>query len=113
QGQTVTGQMAAGGQVSDITLKDETLSFTVTVGKRNKTRQVTGKVKGDTLEGQISNPDGPFVAHRQRQWGEPIELFNGKDLTGWKPLHDDERKHFKWSVRDGLLHSDGGSSNIV
>ena len=39
------------------------------------------------------------------RFGQPISLFNGKDLTGWttyKPKHEAEKKN-GWSVVDGLL----------
>lgn len=35
------------------------------------------------------------------QWGEPIELFNGRDLTGWKPRSP--RAKNGWTVREGIL----------
>lgn len=35
------------------------------------------------------------------QFGEPVSLFNGKDLTGWVPHETD--KIMGWRVRDGLL----------
>jgi hypothetical protein len=33
------------------------------------------------------------------KFGEPIVLFNGKDLTGWKTMGDNSG----WSVKDGVL----------
>lgn len=35
------------------------------------------------------------------KFGEPISLFNGKDLSGWRPYEPD--KINGWSVEDGLL----------
>ncbi|MEC8389634.1 MAG: DUF1080 domain-containing protein [Planctomycetota bacterium] len=35
------------------------------------------------------------------EFGKRVELFNGKDLTGWRP-HEKDKKN-GWSVRDGLL----------
>ena len=35
------------------------------------------------------------------RFGHPISLFNGKDLTGWRP-HEKDKK-MGWSVKDGLL----------
>jgi len=44
------------------------------------------------------------------KFGEPIELFNGKDLSGWKPLNP--KAAMGWSVKDGVLinrtHHEGG-----
>lgn len=34
-------------------------------------------------------------------WGEEVDLFNGRDLTGWKP-RPPARAH-GWRVRDGVL----------
>lgn len=35
------------------------------------------------------------------RFGQPISLFNGKDLTGWRAHESD--KAFGWSAQDGLL----------
>lgn len=37
------------------------------------------------------------------KYGEPIELFNGKDLTGWKLVNGNDTNG--WSVEDGVLHN--------
>jgi hypothetical protein len=70
---------------------------------------------GIHLTGRILNDAGKFVPFEgkrapslirihQPTWGQPIELFNGQDLTGWKPRHTNA-KH-GWVVRDGLLIND-------
>ncbi|MBA3312183.1 MAG: DUF1080 domain-containing protein [Planctomycetota bacterium] len=40
---------------------------------------------------------------------EPVRLFNGADLTGWKMVLDDPKADpaKTWSVRDGVLHCTG------
>lgn len=45
-----------------------------------------------------------LIRVHQPTWGQPIELFNGQDLTGWKPRHTNA-KH-GWIVQDGLLVND-------
>jgi hypothetical protein len=53
-----------------------------------------GRLTGKTLTGTANGPDGktwqwvgvraPSLARAtQPKWGKPIQLFNGKDLTGW------------------------------
>ncbi len=37
-------------------------------------------------------------------FGEPVSLFNGRDLTGWKMSRADKKNG--WSVREGLLSND-------
>ncbi len=43
--------------------------------------------------------------------GETIELFNGKNLDGWKALHPE--RGMKWTVKDGILMNDPPTSDIV
>lgn len=45
------------------------------------------------------------------QWGEPIELFNGKDLTGWMPRHPSQPNH--WKAEDGVLVNEEAGSDLV
>lgn len=41
-------------------------------------------------------------------WGKPIELFNGKDLTGWTASGTNQ-----WLVKDGILTSPKAGSNLI
>jgi len=45
------------------------------------------------------------------RWGEAIELFNGKDLTGWKPRSAQTKNG--WIVRDGLLVNATPGNDLV
>lgn len=73
-------------------------------------KQCKALVKGNVMDGTLG--EEKFTAKREVQWGKPVELFNGKDLAGWKPLGDPN--NYKWKVVDGIMHCDGhGSSNIV
>ena len=71
-----------------------------------------GKLEGDTLRGTTTDDKGRSVTWTGRRapslrresapaWGQPVELFNGKDLAGWKPRHPEKKNG--WVVRDGLL----------
>ena len=53
----------------------------------------------------------PAVGHS----AEPVALFNGKDLTGWKPVLSDENADpaQTWSVKEGLLHCTGTPSGYL
>jgi hypothetical protein len=44
-------------------------------------------------------PAAPDLA--KVRWGEPVTLFNGKDLTGWRIL--DPKAPNGWSASDGVL----------
>jgi hypothetical protein len=72
---------------------------------------LTGKLEGDVVRGETIDEKGTRVTWEARRapllkrddvaWGESIELFNGRDLAGWKPRWSD--KPNGWIVRDGLL----------
>lgn len=50
-------------------------------------------------------PDVPAKPDLSKvKYGEPITLFNGKDLTGWKLT--DEKQVSGWFVQDGILVND-------
>jgi len=82
----------------------------------------TGKLAGGILSGTLTGPDDKTwhwtgrrapalnrtsVAH----WGKPVQLFNGKDLTGW---HFSDPKTTKpWTVENGTLVSPGHGPEII
>lgn len=112
QGDKITGELKEGNEkpevIENAKLDHYTLSFAV------EGEKYTARVKGDLLDGVMAEEGGKkyeFTARRQRQWGQPVELFNGKNLDGWKPLGDPNT--FKWKVADGLLQCEGHSANIV
>ncbi len=82
------------------------------------TTTITASVEGDTLKLTVNDPAKdaeakvPFTGKRSPplppapdlskvKFGEPIVLFNGKDLTGWRLTNP--RSVNGWSVQDGLL----------
>ena len=45
---------------------------------------------------------------------EPIQLFNGKDLTGWAfDVQDNADPQTIWSVQDGLLICKGKPAGVI
>ena len=43
--------------------------------------------------------------------GEPVSLFDGRDLSGWQPLASN--RPLGWSVKDGMLINSPGATNLV
>ena len=82
---TVVGELAAGG-----------IKGTITSNKGNQFEFTGVKAPYLVREGEVS-------------WGSPIELFNGKDLTGWKTSSDDS----KWEVIDGILTNKEAGANLI
>jgi hypothetical protein len=86
-----------------------------------RARLVNGKLEG-TLEtpGSAAAPlkwtgvRAPAIAEKDDgswQEGKPIELFNGKDLTGWKPLNPGAE--MKWSYKDGILRNAPPTTDLI
>ncbi|MCX7046481.1 MAG: DUF1080 domain-containing protein [Candidatus Sumerlaeota bacterium] len=102
---------AAGKVVKDAAGKDviEKITETITATlSGDNLKLVTVKDKGDGKEfgraefnGKRIPPVPPAPDLSKVKYGEPIQLFNGKDLTGWKLL--DPKADNGWSVKDGVL----------
>ena len=80
-----------------------------------------GKLTGKTLSGTVNGPDGKtwqwvgvkapaLLKTVAPAWGEPVRLFNGKDLTGWTMSGSGPPV---WSVHDGTIVSPGHGSELV
>jgi hypothetical protein len=116
KGDVVTGSYKAKKEmpINEAKIQEGTLSFTVPTGKGGAVVKYAAKVKGDVMEGEVTGSNGkthPFSARRERQWADPIELFNGKNMDGWKVLG--EKKASKWEVVDGILRTPVRGANIV
>ena len=81
-----------------------------------------GKPEGKALSGTLTGPNGarwtwsavraPLLQRKgEPKWGNPISLFNGKDLTGWKM--SDPTSTASWKVEDGTLVSPGHGPEII
>ncbi len=82
--------------------------------------KVEGQLQGDGLVGRIFLPTGEsynWTAQRapalrpagSPSWGEPVTLFNGSDLTGWRVIQGEE----SWRVVDGILTNPRRGGNLV
>jgi hypothetical protein len=71
-----------------------------------------GKLEGEMLLGETTDDKGKRVTwegHRAPSlkrdhppaWSQPVELFNGRDLAGWKPRFSVVKNG--WLVRDGVM----------
>ena len=52
----------------------------------------------------------PKNAAASKKLGPPVELFNGKDLSGWLPQNTSQP--LGWIVKDGALDNQGKANNI-
>ena len=81
-----------------------------------------GTLNGQTLSGTVNGPDGKtwrwsgeraptLVRTKQPKWGKPIELFNKKDLTGWKMSDPNSEK--VWKVENEELITPGSGPELI
>jgi hypothetical protein len=81
-----------------------------------------GKLSGKMLVGITTGPDGtPWQWTGERapslkrksdpKWGKPTQLFNGRDLNGWR--RSDPESRVRWKVEDGALVSPGHGPELI
>jgi hypothetical protein len=123
---------AYGGDMNTVdtaAVENGELRFTIANPGRNangpapvyRARLVNGRLEG-TVEtpGAAAEPvkwtgvRAPVIADKDDgSWkeGKPIELFNGKDLAGWKPLNP--AAEMKWSYKDGILRNAPPTTDLI
>ena len=81
-----------------------------------------GELKGRAIAGTLNGPDGktwrwtglraPSLDKMLKtpEWGEPVQLFNGKDLSGW---HQSKPGPPDWTVQNGTLVTPGNGPEII
>jgi hypothetical protein len=52
-----------------------------------------------------------LAARAEVSWGEPLSLFNGTDLSGWKPRHASQPN--QWRAKEGALVNESSGSDLV
>lgn len=116
-GENVSGTCKIDGATHPITsgtFRMGLLHFTVGTDSGDMT--MSAAVMGDRLgfgmlsRGKIRHR---FEGYRIRNWGHPIELFNGMNLDNWEPLGN--RDNYHWKVNFGVMTNTGGggAANIV
>jgi hypothetical protein len=120
------GQFGSVRPISKIDYDTNTHQFRFVVPpqweRRTNEIVVEGKIEGESLSGTVPNDDGkpvPFqgrpapalVREHEPKWGQPIELFNGRDLSGWKPRNSNAKNG--WRVQDGLLANASPGNDIM
>jgi len=81
-----------------------------------------GKLTGDKLSGTTTGQDGTpwtwtgepapkLIRSSDPKWGQPVPLFDGKDLNGW--TMSDPNAAAKWTVENGTLVSPGHGPELM
>jgi hypothetical protein len=108
---------------TEIQSKDGAIEFAVPKGEGFPEGTLfRGRLAGGELVGTVTTANGatwqwsgrraPSLARNGvPKWGEPIRLFDGKDLSGW--TFADPTQSSAWSVENGSLIKQGRGSEIV
>jgi hypothetical protein len=116
--------VGAGGSarpVSRVNFKNGMLSFSFPPqwDPGDKDIVIEGKMQGDSLTGTMVGSDGKNYTwtgvrapslrrEKEPEWGLPIQLFNGKDLSGWHAQGPNQ-----WVADAGILRSPRPGSNLM
>ncbi|MEX0291192.1 MAG: DUF1080 domain-containing protein [Flavobacteriaceae bacterium] len=107
--------------VAEVKVKDGKFSFAIPPQWEPGTANMEfeGMIADDKLKGTMVYTNGKsytWEASRAPElpydndpkWGEPIALFNGKDLSGWQAMGENQ-----WGVTSGILSSPKSGANLV
>src|SRR5262249_2738611 len=109
--------------IDHITIENGELRFSfdrpVRGGTKTQSPEYRAKIVGGKLEGtagtnKFMGVRAPVIADKDDgsgKEGKPIQLFNGKDLTGWTALQPGAE--MKWSVVDGILRNAPPTTDII
>jgi len=87
--------------IETITAKAEGEALKLTTSRKNAEGKEVGKAQDFSGKRIADVPPAPDLA--KVKFGAPIQLLNGKDLTGWRLLN--EGADNGWSIVDGILQN--------
>jgi hypothetical protein len=118
------GRFGSARPIGKVEFADGRLRFSVPPQWERRKDDLTfeGKLDGEELRGETTDEAGRPLTWTGRRapalkrtrppsWDKPVELFNGKDLTGWKPQFQATKNG--WAVRDGLLVNAEPGNNLL
>lgn len=107
--------------IAEVILKDGKFNFSIPPQweQGDNYMKFEGQLEGNQLTGTMVYTDGktyswtatraPALPYNSNPvWGEPIQLFNEKDLSGWHAMGENQ-----WVVESGVLKSPKSGANLV
>jgi len=118
-----TGRWGNARPLPKITIQGTRIMFVSPKEEEGSNADLTfeGVLDGNRLSGTLNGPDGKTwswigerAPHLDRlgtpEWDKPIELFNGRDLSGW---HESKPGPPDWAVKGGNLISPGNGPELI
>lgn len=119
------GQFGSARPIGQVFFQNGHVRFSLPPQWEDRTTDLTfeGDLTGEQLKGTTNGPKGEawtWTATRSPalkrtappQWGTPINLFNGKNMDGWKQRRETDKK-VGWTVSNRLLVNDRPGVDIV
>ena len=120
----MTGRWGNARPLPRVTIVDGKLTFVSPKEEEDRPDDMVfeGTLNGGMLTGTTTGPDGatwqwtgkraPSLERKgEPKWGQPVTLFNGKDLSGW---HMDKPSGTPpWKVENGTLVSPGHGPELI
>jgi hypothetical protein len=124
---TLVGQFVGSGgsarPIAKIEFTDGAFRFAIPPQWESNPRDISfeGRLEGDRLTGSMTMGDGQKATWSGARapslrraappaWGEPITLFKGNSLDGWRPVGGGDSQ---WSAVDGILRNAKRGANFV
>jgi len=115
------GESGSARPISKVEFAEGLLRFSIPVQweRRDSDIYYEAKMEGDRLKGWTTDIAGnrlTWTAERapslrrasEPKWGAPIRLLNGRDLTGWRAVGDNQ-----WKVINSVLTNAKSGGNLV
>lgn len=116
------GSTGSARPISEVSYDNGVLTFSLPPQWETEDNDVTymGVLNNGKLSGLMTEPNGKTYAwtavraplllpEKTPSWGKSITLFNGKDLSGWKPMGANNQ----WVVTNGVLKSPHSGVNLI
>ncbi len=116
------GASGSARPVAKVNFNDGKFNFTIPPQWEagNEDFVIEGELSGEGIQGTMVTSEGkkyswkgvkaPYLKRTTAPvWGQPISLFNGKDLKGWKAAGNKNQ----WEVRNGILTSPHSGANLI
>jgi len=119
-----TGRVGNARPVPHVEFAAGQLTFSLPPQYEKQTKDLVfkGRLTGNKLEGTTESEDGKPIkwtgvrapelkAPASPKWGQPIQLFNGRDLRGWR-LRNSSHGNC-WSVAEGAMSNNPPCTDII
>ncbi len=117
------GRSGSARLIARIIISGEQLEFSLPKQYEKRTDDLVfkGKYAEGRIEGTTTSEEGKTLQWSAvrapsldrmgvPEWGDPVKLFNGKDLTGWKARNPESNG---WKVVNGVLVNKTPSSDLI